>query len=158
MRSFSVSILAAFSCTCAALAVDAGTAPAEGPPRATLGDGVSEPAWQERLTITVGPANADIVGTTEKALQAAVDYVARLGGGTVRIPPGTYTLRNAVYLQSKVRLLGHGAATVLIKAPSVTTTLADDSDWFDQEITLTDATGFALGDGVCLRSKDAKTG
>lgn len=122
--------------------------------RATLGDSAVEPAWEQRLTITVGPANADIVGTSEKAIQAAVDYVGRFGGGTVNILPGTYRLRNAVYLQSKVRLLGSGAETVLIKEPSVTTTLAADSDWFDQEITLTDAAGFAIGDGVCLRTKD----
>jgi hypothetical protein len=125
-------------------------------PRATIGDSVVEPAWEQRLAITVGPAKADIVGTSEKAIQAAVDYVARFGGGTVKILPGTYRLRNAVYLQSKVRLLGCGSDTVLIKEPSVTTTLAADSDWFDQEITLTDATGFELGDGVCLRTeKDA---
>jgi opacity protein-like surface antigen len=122
--------------------------------RATLGDSVAEPAWEQRLTITVGPANADIVGTGEKAIQGAVDWVARFGGGTVKILPGTYRLRNAVYLASKVRLLGSGAETVLIKEPSVTTTLAADSDWFDQEITLTDATGFEIGDGVCLRTKD----
>lgn len=121
-------------------------------PRATLGDSVEEPAWQQRLTITVGPEKADIVGTSEKAIQAAVDYVARFGGGTVKILPGTYRLRNAVYLASKVRLLGSGAETVLMKEPSVTTTLAADSDWFDQEITLTDPTGFEIGDGICLRS------
>ena len=125
-------------------------------PRATMGDAVVEPAWEQRLTVTVGPAGADIVGTGSKALQAAVDYVARLGGGTVKILPGTYRLRNAVYLQSAVRLLGGGAQTVLIKEPSVTTTLAEDSDWFDQEITLADATGFEIGDGICLRSQ--KTG
>lgn len=131
-------------------------ADASGGPRATLGDSVVEPAWEQRLTITVGPAKADIVGTSEKAIQAAVDYVARFGGGTVKILPGTYRLRNAVYLQSKVRLLGRGSETVLIKEPSVTTTLAADSDWYDQEITLTDASGFELGDGVCLRTeKDA---
>lgn len=128
------------------------------PPRATLGDAVVEPVWERRLTVTVGPANADIVGTGEKALQAAVDYVARFGGGTVKILPGTYRLRNAVYLQSKVRLLGSGATTVLIKEPSVTTKLAEDSDWFDQEITLADATGFEIGDGVCLRTKDGGSG
>jgi hypothetical protein len=122
-------------------------------PRATLGDSVVEPAWDQRLTVTVGPANADIVGTGATALQAAVDYVARFGGGTVKVLPGTYRLRNAVYLQSKVRLLGSGAQTILIKEPSVTTTLAQDSDWFDQEITLVDATGFEIGDGICLRSQ-----
>lgn len=127
-------------------------------PRATLGDSVIEPAWEQRLTVTVGPSQADIMGVTDKAIQAAVDYVARLGGGTVRILPGTYRLRNAVYLHSKVRLLGGGAETVLIKEPSVTTTLAEDSDWFDQEITLTDATGFEIGDGICLRTKDGGSG
>jgi hypothetical protein len=131
---------------------------AAGEPRATLGDAVTEPDWAQRLTITVGPANADLVGVTEKPIQAAVDYVARLGGGTVKILPGTYRLRNAVYLQSKVRLLGSGAETVLIKEPSITTTLAADSDWFDQEITLTDTTGFEIGDGICLRTKDGGAG
>jgi hypothetical protein len=71
-------------------------------PRATLGDDVEEPVWDKRLTVTVGPSDADIIGTNQKAIQAAVDYVARLGGGTVKILPGTYRLRNAVYLQSKV--------------------------------------------------------
>lgn len=79
-------------------------------PRATAGDPV-EPNWKERLTVTVGPEKADLVGTDHKVLQAAVDYVARLGGGTVHILPGTYRLRNAVYLQSRVRLLGSTVRT-----------------------------------------------
>jgi hypothetical protein len=91
-------------------------------------------------------------------LQAAVDYVTRLGGGTVHILAGTYRLRNAVYLQSKLRLIGSGAETILVKEPSTTTKLAADSDWYDQEITLADATGFQVGDGVCLRTKNADTG
>lgn len=129
-------------------------------PRATLGDSVEEPRWEQRLTISVGqqPSGADIVGSNEKAVQAAVDYVARLGGGTVKILPGTYRFRNAVYLQSNVRLLGSGDESVLLKEPSVTTTLAEESDWYDQEITLTDATGFEIGDGVCLRTKDGGSG
>ena len=90
-------IACCWSWTPAAVAADA---PTQNVPRATLGDSVVEPAWEQRLTVTVGPANADIAGTSEKAIQAAVDYVARLGGGTVKILPGTYRLRNAVYLQS----------------------------------------------------------
>jgi hypothetical protein len=127
-------------------------------PRATSGDAAVEPDWSQRLTIRVGPANADLVGDTEKAIQAGVDYVARLGGGTVKIMPGTYTMRNAVYLQSKVRLLGAGADTVLVKEPSVRTKLAADSDWYDQEITLEDAAGFQVGGGVCLRAKNPHNG
>ena len=132
--------------------------PAVSTPRATSSDTAVEPDWSQRLTITVGPDKADLVGTSDRVLQAAVDYVARLGGGTVKVLPGTYRLRNAVYLQSKVRLVGSGTDTVLIKEPSVTTKLAEDSDWYDQEITLADASGFAVGDGVCLRAKNLDTG
>lgn len=127
-------------------------------PRATSGDERVQPNWAERLTITVGPREADIVGATDRALQAAVDYVTRLGGGTVQVLPGEYALRNAVYLASKVRLLGSGADSVLQKAPSVETKLAADSDWFDREITLSDASGFRVGDGVCLRTKNPHNG
>jgi hypothetical protein len=126
--------------------------------RATLGDSLVEPPWDQRLTVTVGSAGADIIGTTEKTIQAAIEYVARFGGGTVTILPGTYRLRNAVYLKSRIRLVGSGAQTVLIKEPSTTTTLAQDSDWFDQEITLINAHGFEIGDGVCLRSRNADGG
>src|SRR5262245_44979792 len=127
-------------------------------PRATSGDAVAEPDWEERLTVTVGPKEAQIVGTTDKALQAAVDSVARFGGGTVRILPGTYRLRNAVYLASNVRILGSGEDSILVKEPSVKSKLAADSDWFDQEITLSDAKGFAVGDGICLRTKNPHNG
>ncbi|MDZ4288280.1 MAG: right-handed parallel beta-helix repeat-containing protein [Prosthecobacter sp.] len=133
--------------------------PAAEPPRQTSGDTLVQPAWENLLTITVGPGEGAVIrGDTEKALQAAVDYVARFGGGTVKILPGTYRLRNSVFLCSKVRLVGQGEETVLLKEPSVMTTLAADSDWFDQEITLSDATGIELGDGVCLRTKDPQNG
>src|SRR5262245_27033021 len=126
-------------------------------PRATSGDPV-EPDWKERLTLTVGPGRADLVGSTEKVIQAAVDSIARWGGGTVRILPGVYRFRNAVYLQSKVRILGSGLDSVIVKEPSVAAKLSRDSDWFDQEVTFADASGLQVGDGVCLRVKNISTG
>jgi len=122
-------------------------------PRAISGDWV-EPDWRQRLTIAVGPKKADLVGTTDRAIQAAVDYVARLGGGTVRVLPGTYLMRNSVFLQSRVRILGSGTDSVLVKEPSATTKLIVDGDHWDQEVTLADPKGFQVGDGVRLVSKD----
>lgn len=129
-------------------------------PRATSGDDAVEPRWDEQLTVTVGPDSktAQLVGSTERVLQAAVDYVARFGGGTVQILPGIYKLRNAVYLASNVRILGSGADSILIKEPSVKTKLAADSDWYDQEVTLEDAKGFQVGDGICLRTRNPHNG
>ncbi|MBM4075348.1 MAG: hypothetical protein FJ267_06870, partial [Planctomycetes bacterium] len=95
-----------------------------------------------------------MIGSGHKVIQAAVDYVARYGGGTVKILPGTYVLRGAVHLRSGVRLLGSGDDTILTKPPSITTKLTVDSDWYDQEITLADSKGFQVGDSVCLTTKN----
>ena len=122
-------------------------------PRAIFGDSV-EPDWNQCVTITVGAKKADLVGATDRAIQAAVDYVARLGGGTVRVLPGTYRMRNSIFLQSKVRLLGSGTDSVLFKEPSATTRLIVDGDHWDQEVSLEDPKGFQVGDGVRLVSKD----
>ncbi len=130
-------------------------------PRATAGDALSEPNWKERLTVTVGrraDAKADFSGSSERPIQAAVDYVARLGGGTVRILPGTFLFRNAVYLSSQIRVVGSGSDTILKKNDSRATTLAADSDWFDREITLKNADGFQVGDGICLQTKNPSHG
>src|SRR5438876_10783861 len=122
-------------------------------PRAIFGDS-AEPDWKQRLTLTVGPKKADLVGATDRVIQAAVDYVARRGGGTVRVLPGTYRRRNSIFVQSKVHLQGSGTDSVLVKEPSVTTKLIVDGDHWDQEITLADPKGFQVGDGVRLISKD----
>ncbi len=127
-------------------------------PRATSGDLRSGPDWEQRLTVTVGGPDADIGGFTDKAMQAALDLVAGRGGGTVWLTAGTFTLRNAVRLHSGVRLLGAGPDTVLFKAAMAGSALAEDSDWYDQEITLADPSGFELGDGVCLLAKNPDTG
>jgi len=127
-------------------------------PRATSGDARHGPAWDERFTLTVGNDRGDLCGRDQRVIQAAVDTVARMGGGTVRLLPGTFRLRNAVYLCSNLRLVGSGPDTVLIKEPSVTSKLAADSDWYDQEITLADGAGFRVGDGVCLRAKNPHHG
>jgi hypothetical protein len=126
-------------------------------PRATSGDHI-EPSWAERLTITVGPQKADLVGPNEKVIQAAVDSLARWGGGTVKILPGTYRFRNAVYLQNNVRILGSGLDSVIVKEPSLPAKLSEDSDWFDQEITFADAKGFQIGDGICISVRDPDKG
>lgn len=146
--------------TTAALSATASAAdrPAVTAPRATAGDVAAEPDWSERLVLDVGISQGAIAGSDERAIQAAVDYVARLGGGTVRLSRGTWRLRNAVFLASGVRLLGSGPETVLAKDAMAKTKLVADSDWFDQEITLSDPSGFRVGDGVCLRCRNPHNG
>ena len=124
-------------------------------PRATDGDERHEPDWDERLTITVGPKKADLVGRDDKVLQAAVDYVAGKGGGTVKVLPGDLhtSLRRRVALRSPFarqrRRIGHHADSF-----AETVALSADSDWYDREITLSEAGDFRVGDSVVLQAKN----
>ena len=127
-------------------------------PRATDGDSRHQPNWDEQLTITVGQANADLIGDDDRVLQAAVDYVAGKGGGTVKVLPGTYTLRAAVWLRSGIRLSGSGGESIITRIPSETIPLAADSDWYDQEITLARGGDFRVGDSVVFQGKNPDNG
>ncbi len=124
-------------------------------PRSTDGDDRFEPQWDEQFTLTVGNQGADINGNSDRALQAAVDYVNRMGGGTVHIMPGKFTLRNSVVLPSRIRIKGSGADTLITKGESVTANISEDSDWYDQEITFKDAKNFQVGDAVFIQVRNA---
>ncbi len=126
--------------------------------RAVDGDDRERVDWVDQLTINVGQKKGDIVGQDDKAIQAAVDYVARLGSGTVKVGPGVYWLRNSIHLPSGVHLQGCGTDTVLTKIPSQQVALAADSDWYDQEITLAGEADFQIGDGVTLFGKNPHHG
>ncbi|NOZ21404.1 MAG: DUF1565 domain-containing protein [Planctomycetes bacterium] len=106
---------------------------------------------KEPVTLRVGVNGGDIVGNTNKALQAAVDYVGNLGGGVVEIGPGQYLMGDSLHLRSQVTLRGAGADTVLKKAPGVQTDLVLDGDYGEEQITVKDPTGFHVGVGVAVR-------
>ena len=108
-----------------------------------------------RARITVGVRDADIVGTDQRALQAAVDYVASLGGGTVEIGAGEFLLRDSLHLRPNVTVRGQGARTILRKAPAAASPLAIDGDYGEEQITLKNPAGFAVGDGVAIWDKSS---
>ena len=54
----------------------------------------------ELPSIRVGHADADFIGKDNRILQAAVDYVAGLGGGTVEIGEGVYEMRDSLPIKS----------------------------------------------------------
>lgn len=105
--------------------------------------------------ITVGQANADLIGTDNRVLQAAVDYIAGLGGGTVEIGAGEYFMADSLHLRSNVRVVGVKDRTVLKKSPSIKSPLAMDGDFGEQQFTVSDATGFAVGHGVTIADAHA---
>ena len=107
-------------------------------------------AWK-RIVVSVGIREGDFVGNDNKVLQGAVDYVASLGGGTVHVGPGEFTMYNSLHLRSDVALRGSGETTVLKKCPGTTQPLVLDGDYGQEEVTLADASAFKLGMGITVR-------
>ena len=109
----------------------------------------------ERPSITVGQSDAAIVGQDNRALQAAVDYVAALGGGTVEIGPGDYLMRDSLHLRSFVTVRGTPGKTVLRKARAAVTKLGLDGDYGEEQFTVESPEGFAVGDGVAIWDRNS---
>jgi hypothetical protein len=105
--------------------------------------------------ISVGHANADLVGGDNRVLQAAVDYVAGLGGGVVEIGEGEYLMRDSLHLRSNVAVRGVKGKTILRKAAGAVSALAIDGDFGEEQITVQDPNGFAAGCGVAIWDKNA---
>lgn len=103
----------------------------------------------------MGVNDADIVGSTNRALQAAVDYVATLGGGTVEIGPGEYWMEDALHLRSHVTVRGHGENTVLRKCDGGVSRLILDGDYGEEQITVADSSLFKVGMGVAVTDDSA---
>src|SRR4051812_34002804 len=101
-------------------------------------------------TIKVGRENADIVGADNRALQAAVDYIATLGGGSVEVGPGEYAMRDSLHLRSNVAVRGTPGKTVLRKADGALSPLAIDGDYGEEQVTLANPAGFDVGCGIAV--------
>jgi parallel beta-helix repeat protein len=109
----------------------------------------------ERPHITVGLSGTDIVGADNRALQAAVDYIAGLGGGTVEIGPGEFMMHDSLHLRSFVTVRGTPGKTILKKARAATSPLLLDGDYGEEQITLVRVEGFEVGHGVAIWDKNS---
>ncbi|MDI9585872.1 MAG: sigma factor-like helix-turn-helix DNA-binding protein [Acidobacteriota bacterium] len=101
-----------------------------------------------RIQVTVGPANANFMGSDHLTIQAAVDYVVALGGGAVRIRPGVYEMGNSLFLRPGVRIIGSGDETVLRKRDGTTTPLVESVDWYEESVRVQDPSIFQVGSGI----------
>ncbi len=105
---------------------------------------------KERPHITVGHKDAAIIGNDNRALQAAVDYIASLGGGTVDIGPGEYLMNDSLHLRSFVAVRGQPGKTILRKSACASSPLALDGDFGEEQVTVANPAGFEVGCGVAI--------
>ena len=108
---------------------------------------------QPAVRITVGLRDADIVGGDNRALQAAVDYVGKLGGGLVDVGPGEYLMRDSLHLRSGVTVRGAEAGTVFKKDAETRSLLAADGDYGEYAVTVANPNGFEIGYGVHVATR-----
>ena len=136
----------------AGLVVAAGCAPGS----AAGGGGAAQPEQARRVemskTVTVG--EAPYTGTTNAAIQKAVDDVAAAGGGTVIVPAGTYAMDDALHLRSHVRVVGRPGA-VLKKVPSVSSAVDLVLGFGFQEFRVKEPDKFRVGMGVHVHDDNA---
>jgi len=64
-------------------------------------------------------------------------------------------MRDSLHMRSRVTLRRSGHTTILKKAPSVRSLLAADGDYGEDAVTVADANGFEIGQGVHVASKRA---
>lgn len=105
---------------------------------------------KDRPSVTVGQVSGDIIGRDHRALQAAVDYVAGLGGGTVEIGAGEFLMNDSLHLRSFVTVRGTKGKTILKKSKAAVTPLALDGDFGEEQITVKENAGFKTGYGVAV--------
>ncbi|MFQ6034990.1 MAG: nitrous oxide reductase family maturation protein NosD [Sedimentisphaerales bacterium] len=105
---------------------------------------------KELPSITVARENADLVGSDNRVLQAAVDYIASLGGGIVEIGEGQYLMYDSLHLRSNVTVRGQKGKTILRKAAGVVSALVLDGDFGEEQVTVIEPAGFEVGCGVAI--------
>ncbi len=109
-------------------------------------DALVSPKKQE-ITITVGGEQADVQGFSNRSIQMAVD-VLPAEGGTVKLGPGTYELKDGVRLRSNIKLIGSGPETILKRGRGYKSRLIDDADYAELKLMVEDASGFEPGMSV----------
>lgn len=113
---------------------------------------------ERRADIRVGIDEGDFRGEDGRVLQAAVDYVAGLGGGVVHIGPGRYLMRNTLILKSNVRLVGTEGKTLLVARAAHQSPLATSASINERQIRVTDPAGFQVGDGIIVQDDESMYG
>jgi hypothetical protein len=115
-----------------------------------------------------GATGNGVVSDEQPFIQAAIDAAFSAGGGTVRIPAGTYNIQTQIVLKAGVSFVGDGSDNTIIDqgstsltaiaTPAVTpTALAQTTDLSQGEISNTITNTCAVGDFINYRNSDLFT-
>ncbi|TLS52695.1 hypothetical protein FE782_08690 [Paenibacillus antri] len=112
----------------------------------------------EKIIVTVVESPDSPPGKANRDIQAAIDYVSYLGGGTVRIGRGAFQIETAIHLRSHVKLEGIPGETVLRQSEERVSPLAADADLHERQITVERPDAFQVGQTITIRKAAASMG
>jgi parallel beta-helix repeat protein len=108
-------------------------------------------------TITVAQSGqADVIGSDDAALQKAAGLLRP--GDTLEIGPGTYQMRNSLFVPSKVVVRGVPGQTILKKSAGVESPLVEDGDYGESQLRVADPAKFQPGMGLSVLDDTLKSG
>ena len=100
-------------------------------------------------TVTVAQSGpADVVGSDSATLQKAASMLHP--GDTLEIGPGTYDMRNSLFVPSGVTVRGTRGKTILMKSAGVESALVDDGDYGENILRVADPQKFTPGMGISV--------
>lgn len=105
-----------------------------------------------RVVTIAQSGSADVIGSDSLALQKAADQLR--SGDTLEIGPGTYQMNNSLFVPSGVTVRGVAGQTILKKSAGVESALAEDGDYGESQLAVSDPQKFQPGMGISV-SDDA---
>jgi parallel beta-helix repeat protein len=108
-------------------------------------------------TVTAAQSGqADVIGNDDAALQKAAGLLRP--GDTLEIGPGTYEMRNSLFIPSKVAVRGVPGQTILRKSAGVESRLVEDGDYGESQLRVVDPGKFQPGMGLSVLDNTLKGG
>ena len=108
-------------------------------------------------TITVAQSGAaDVIGSDSAALRKAASLLRP--GDTLVIGPGTYQMDNSLVVSSGVTVRGAAGRTILRKSRGVESPLAEDGDYGETFLRVTEPEKFRPGMGISILDDTLKSG
>jgi len=100
-------------------------------------------------TVSVAQSGAaDAIGNDSATLQKAAGLLQP--GDTLSIGPGTYQMDNSLFVPSGVTVIGVSGKTILRKSRGVESALAEDGDYGESALMLTNPEAFHPGMGIAV--------
>ena len=108
-------------------------------------------------TVTVAQSGAaDVVGSDSAALRKAAALLRP--GDTLRIGPGTYEMEDSLLVPSNTTVRGVAGQTILRKSRGVESALAEDGDYGEMLLAVSEPAKFHAGMGISVLDDVLKSG